>query len=135
MVNAVLTDITLFGLQTQFECNQKITAKTNTLSSPRTEFIIPSLVAENRKFRFGLIDYPDPDSSKAGVLIASSVVDLSKPVPLVKEGRRSDITLCSCHLCRPEVQYPRPFFRRPGQEFTTKYELKRETEMCCRRAD
>ncbi|GFV41339.1 retrovirus-related Pol polyprotein from transposon 412 [Trichonephila clavipes] len=73
-------DITLFGLQTQFESNQKIIAKTKLSLSPRTECIIPGLVAENRKFRFGLIDYPDPDNSKEGVLIASSVVDLSKSV-------------------------------------------------------
>ncbi|GFT06665.1 retrovirus-related Pol polyprotein from transposon 412 [Trichonephila clavipes] len=73
-------DITLFGLQTQFESNQKIIAKTNILFSPRTECIIPGLVAENRKFRFGVIDYPDTDSLKAGVLIASSVVDLSNSV-------------------------------------------------------
>ncbi|GFY17974.1 retrovirus-related Pol polyprotein from transposon 412 [Trichonephila clavipes] len=69
-------DITLFGLQTQFESNQKIIAKTKFSLSPRTECIIHGLVAENRKFGFGLIDYPDPESSKAGILIASSVVDL-----------------------------------------------------------
>ncbi|GFU87213.1 retrovirus-related Pol polyprotein from transposon 412 [Trichonephila clavipes] len=39
--------ITQFCLQTQFESNQKIIAKTNILLSPRTECIIPSLVAEN----------------------------------------------------------------------------------------
>ncbi|GFW62724.1 hypothetical protein TNCV_2624871 [Trichonephila clavipes] len=71
-------NITLFGLQTQFESNQKIIAKANISLTPRTECIIPSLVAENRKFRFGLVDYPDLGSSKAGVLIASSLVDLSK---------------------------------------------------------
>ncbi|GFW87794.1 retrovirus-related Pol polyprotein from transposon 412 [Trichonephila clavipes] len=69
-------DITLFGLQTQFKSNQKIIAKTKLSLSPRSECIIPGLVAENRKFRFGLIDYPDPGSLKTGVLIASSVVDL-----------------------------------------------------------
>ncbi|GFW03042.1 retroviral aspartyl protease family protein [Trichonephila clavipes] len=37
-------------------------------------------LAEKKKFRFGLTDYPDPDSLKAGVLIASSVVDLSNSV-------------------------------------------------------
>ncbi|GFX11711.1 retrovirus-related Pol polyprotein from transposon 412 [Trichonephila clavipes] len=87
-------DITLFGLQTQFESNQKSIAKTKLSLSPRTECIIPGLVAENRKFRFGLIDYPDPDNSKGGVLIASSVADLSK-----------------------SVIPPRPFFRRSCQEF------------------
>ncbi|GFX02266.1 retrovirus-related Pol polyprotein from transposon 412 [Trichonephila clavipes] len=57
-------NITLFGLQTQFESNQKITAQTKLSLSPRNECIKPSLVAENRKFRFGIIDYPDPDNSK-----------------------------------------------------------------------
>ncbi|GFS95337.1 retrovirus-related Pol polyprotein from transposon opus [Trichonephila clavipes] len=71
-------DITLFGLQTQFESNQKIIAKIKLSLSPKTECIIPGLVAENRKFRFGIIDYPDPDNTKEGVLIASPVVDLSK---------------------------------------------------------
>ncbi|GFX39636.1 retrovirus-related Pol polyprotein from transposon 412 [Trichonephila clavipes] len=84
-------DITLFGLQTQFESNQKIIAKTKLSLSPRTECIIPGLVAENRKFRFGLIDYPDPDNSK-GVLIASSVVDLSKSVIPVRVANISDRT-------------------------------------------
>ncbi|GFT72302.1 retrovirus-related Pol polyprotein from transposon 412 [Trichonephila clavipes] len=56
----------------------------------RTEYIIPGLVAENRKFRFGLIDYPDPDSLKAGVLIASSVVDLSNSVIPVRIANISD---------------------------------------------
>ncbi|GFW97621.1 retrovirus-related Pol polyprotein from transposon 412 [Trichonephila clavipes] len=85
-------DITLFGLQTQFESNQKIITKTKLSLSPRTECIIPGLVAENRKFRFGLIDYPDPDSLKAGVLIASSVVDLSNSVILVRIANISDRT-------------------------------------------
>ncbi|GFW14938.1 retrovirus-related Pol polyprotein from transposon 412 [Trichonephila clavipes] len=58
-------DITLFGLQPQFEFNQKIIAKPKLSLSPRTEYIIPGLVAENRKFRFGLIDYPDPGNFKA----------------------------------------------------------------------
>ncbi|GFT72385.1 retrovirus-related Pol polyprotein from transposon 412 [Trichonephila clavipes] len=48
------------------------------------------VVAENRKFRFGLIDYPDPDSLKAGVLIASSVVDLSNSVIPVRIANISD---------------------------------------------
>ncbi|GFS98528.1 retrovirus-related Pol polyprotein from transposon opus [Trichonephila clavipes] len=73
-------DVTLFGLQTQFESNQKIIAKTELSLSPRTECIIPGLVAENTKFRFSLIDYPDPDNLKAGVLIASLVVDLSNSI-------------------------------------------------------
>ncbi|GFW14541.1 retrovirus-related Pol polyprotein from transposon 412 [Trichonephila clavipes] len=60
--------------------------------SPRTECIIPGLVAENRKFRFGLIDYPDPDSLKAGVQIASSVVDLSNSVIPVRIANISDKT-------------------------------------------
>ncbi|GFV80025.1 retrovirus-related Pol polyprotein from transposon 412 [Trichonephila clavipes] len=55
-----------------------------------TECIIPGLVAENRKFRFGLIDYPDPDNSKGGVLIALSIVDLSKSVLPVRVANISD---------------------------------------------
>ncbi|GFV15318.1 retrovirus-related Pol polyprotein from transposon 17.6 [Trichonephila clavipes] len=85
-------DITLFGLQTQFESNQKIIAKTKLSLSPRTECTIPGLVAENRKFRFGLIDYPDTDNSKGGVLIASLVVDLSKSVISVRVANISDRT-------------------------------------------
>ncbi|GFV73826.1 retrovirus-related Pol polyprotein from transposon 412 [Trichonephila clavipes] len=38
-------DITLFGLQTQFEFNQKNITKTKLLLLPRTECIIPGLVA------------------------------------------------------------------------------------------
>ncbi|GFW97567.1 retrovirus-related Pol polyprotein from transposon 412 [Trichonephila clavipes] len=85
-------DITLFGLQTQFESNQKIITKTNLSLSPRTECIIPGLVAENRKFRFRLNDYLYPDSIKAGVLIASSVVDLSNSVIPVRMANISDKT-------------------------------------------
>ncbi|GFW67788.1 retrovirus-related Pol polyprotein from transposon 17.6 [Trichonephila clavipes] len=85
-------DITLFSLQTQLEYNQKIIAKTNISLSPRTECIIPGLVAENRKFRFGLIDYPDPDSLKTEVLIASSVEDLSNSVIPVRIANISDKT-------------------------------------------
>ncbi|GFW38909.1 retrovirus-related Pol polyprotein from transposon 412 [Trichonephila clavipes] len=84
--------ITLFRLQTQFESNQKIIAKSKLSLSPRTEYIIPGLVAENRKFRFGLIDYPDPASLKAGVLIAWSVVDLWNSVILVRIDNISDRT-------------------------------------------
>ncbi|GFV95859.1 retrovirus-related Pol polyprotein from transposon 412 [Trichonephila clavipes] len=62
-------DITLFGLQTQFESNQKTIAKPKLSLSSRTECIIPGLVAENRFFQFGQYDYPDPDSLKAGVLM------------------------------------------------------------------
>ncbi|GFX64059.1 retrovirus-related Pol polyprotein from transposon 412 [Trichonephila clavipes] len=78
--------------KTKFESNQKIIAKPNIPLSPRTECIIPGLVAENRKFRFGLIDYPYPDSLKAGLLIASSVVYLSNPVIPVRIGNISDQT-------------------------------------------
>ncbi|GFX54953.1 retrovirus-related Pol polyprotein from transposon 412 [Trichonephila clavipes] len=85
-------DITLFVLQTQFESNQRINAKTNISLLPRTECIIPGLVAENRKFRFGVIDYPDPGSLKAGVLIALSVVDLSNSVIQVRIANISDRT-------------------------------------------
>ncbi|GFT38762.1 peptidyl-prolyl cis-trans isomerase [Trichonephila clavipes] len=53
---------------------------------------IPDLVAESRKFRFSLIDYPDSDSLKAGVLIASSVVDLSNSVIPVRIANISDKT-------------------------------------------
>ncbi|GFX84859.1 retrovirus-related Pol polyprotein from transposon 412 [Trichonephila clavipes] len=83
-------DITLLGLQNQFESNQKIISKTKLSLSPRTECIIPGLVAENRKFRFGIIDYPDPDNPKGGVLIASSVVDLSKSVIPISVANISD---------------------------------------------
>ncbi|GFX38332.1 retrovirus-related Pol polyprotein from transposon 412 [Trichonephila clavipes] len=48
------------------------------------------LVAENRKFQFGVIDYPDPGSLKAGVLIASSVVYLSNSVIPVRIANISD---------------------------------------------
>ncbi|GFY04213.1 retrovirus-related Pol polyprotein from transposon 412 [Trichonephila clavipes] len=85
-------DITLFGLQTQFESKQKIIARTNISLSPRTECIIPGLVAENRKFRFGVIDYPGSGSLKAGLLIASSVVDLSNSVIPVRIANISDRT-------------------------------------------
>ncbi|GFX59835.1 hypothetical protein TNCV_4130781 [Trichonephila clavipes] len=85
-------DITLFVLQTQFESNQKIIAKAKLSLSPRTECIVPGSVAENRKFRFGLIDYPDPDNSKRRVLIASSVVDLSNLVIPVRIANISDRT-------------------------------------------
>ncbi|GFX34276.1 hypothetical protein TNCV_3226261 [Trichonephila clavipes] len=49
----------------------------------------PEGLAENRKFRFGLIDYPDPDSSKASVLIAE---DISKSVVPVRVASISDKT-------------------------------------------
>ncbi|GFX45194.1 retrovirus-related Pol polyprotein from transposon 412 [Trichonephila clavipes] len=58
----------------------------------RTEYIIPGLVAENRKFRFGLIDYPDPDNSKGVLLIASLAVDFSKSVIPVRVANISDKT-------------------------------------------
>ncbi|GFT72237.1 retrovirus-related Pol polyprotein from transposon 412 [Trichonephila clavipes] len=57
-------DITLFGLQTQYESNQKFIAKTQLSLSPRPEFTILGLVKGNRKFRFGLIDYPNSESLK-----------------------------------------------------------------------
>ncbi|GFW27972.1 retrovirus-related Pol polyprotein from transposon 412 [Trichonephila clavipes] len=82
-------DITLFGLQTQFESNQKIIAKIKLSLSPRSECIIPGLVAEYRKFRFGI---PDPNSLKAEVLIASSEVDLSNSVIPVRMANISDKT-------------------------------------------
>ncbi|GFW23591.1 retroviral aspartyl protease family protein [Trichonephila clavipes] len=68
---------------------QSIRAARVTADEP-TNCIIPGLVAENRKFRFGLIDYPDPDSLKAGVLTASSVVDLSNSVIPVRIANLSD---------------------------------------------
>ncbi|GFX77141.1 retrovirus-related Pol polyprotein from transposon 412 [Trichonephila clavipes] len=54
--------------------------------------ILDDPFAENRKFRFGVIDYPDPGSLKAGVLMASSVVDLSNSVIPVRIANISDRT-------------------------------------------
>ncbi|GFU35200.1 retrovirus-related Pol polyprotein from transposon 412 [Trichonephila clavipes] len=119
-------DITLFGLQTQFEFDQKIIAKPKLSISPRTECIIPGLVAENSKFRFGLIDYPDSDSLKAGVLIASSV-DLSNSVIPVRIANISDKTktiqegeviaacapvTCVDRKCNSRASLPRTFLQR-----------------------
>ncbi|GFY12549.1 hypothetical protein TNCV_2447401 [Trichonephila clavipes] len=75
-------DITLLGVQTQFESNKKIIAKTKLSLSPRTECILPGLVAENRKFRFGLIDYPDPDKS----VIPVRVANISDKTRTIQEG-------------------------------------------------
>ncbi|GFT72329.1 hypothetical protein TNCV_3608951 [Trichonephila clavipes] len=55
--------------------------------------MIPGLIAENRKFRFGVIDYPDSGSLKAGLLIASSVVDLSHSVKPVRIANIIDRTI------------------------------------------
>ncbi|GFU29923.1 retrovirus-related Pol polyprotein from transposon 297 [Trichonephila clavipes] len=100
------------------------------------------VLAENGKFRFNLSYYDDTDFLKAGLLIASVVVDLSNSVIPArianisdKTGLRGNSSVCSCHLCRPEVQCPRPFFRGSSEGFTTKYGLRRETMMCCRRVD
>ncbi|GFS68374.1 hypothetical protein TNCV_3000561 [Trichonephila clavipes] len=49
-------------------------------------------IAENRKFRFSLIDYPDADSLKPGVLIAASVVDLCNSVIPVRTANIRDKT-------------------------------------------
>ncbi|GFX71472.1 retrovirus-related Pol polyprotein from transposon 412 [Trichonephila clavipes] len=94
-VHSKFENITLFGLQTPFESNKKIIAKTNISLSPITECIIPGLVAENRYFslyKYILIDYPDPGSLKAGVPIALSVVDLSNSVIPVRIANISDKT-------------------------------------------
>ncbi|GFU31355.1 retrovirus-related Pol polyprotein from transposon 412 [Trichonephila clavipes] len=85
-------DITLFGLQSQFESKQKIIAKTKLSLSLRTDCIIPGLVAENWKFRFSLIDCPDSDNSNGGVMIVLSVVDLSKSLIPVRVANISDKT-------------------------------------------
>ncbi|GFX25171.1 hypothetical protein TNCV_2753461 [Trichonephila clavipes] len=53
---------------------------------------ISGLAAENRKFQFGVIDYPNPGSLKAGVLIASSVVDLSNSAIPVRMANISEKT-------------------------------------------
>ncbi|GFU31377.1 retrovirus-related Pol polyprotein from transposon 412 [Trichonephila clavipes] len=47
---------------------------------------------KNRKFCFGLIDYPDSDNSNGGVMIVLSVVDLSKSVIPVRVANISDKT-------------------------------------------
>ncbi|GFU74647.1 retrovirus-related Pol polyprotein from transposon 412 [Trichonephila clavipes] len=85
-------DITLLGLKTELETSQKITIKTDVSLSPRTKSLRPGLVALNRTIRFGLIDYIDSDSSKAGVLKASTVVDISKLVIPKRVANISDET-------------------------------------------
>ncbi|KAF8790657.1 Retrovirus-related Pol polyprotein like [Argiope bruennichi] len=82
--------ITLFGLQAALESSQKIITKIDISLSPKTEYVIPGLVADNRKFRFGVMDYPDTGSAR--VLVASSVVDLLKPVIPVRVANISDKT-------------------------------------------
>ncbi|GFW78878.1 retrovirus-related Pol polyprotein from transposon 412 [Trichonephila clavipes] len=139
-------DVTLFALQTQFESNQKIIAKTNISLSPRTECIIPDLVAENRKFRFGLIDYPHPDSLKAGVLIASSVVDLSNSVTTVRISNISDkmrtiqegevIASCAPVTCVDRMRNSQEL---PSEDLVKDLlqntDLRRATKMFCRKAN
>ncbi|GFT31362.1 retrovirus-related Pol polyprotein from transposon 412 [Trichonephila clavipes] len=112
-------DITLFGLQIQFESNQKIIMKTQLSLSPRTE-CIPGLVAENRRFRFGLIDYPDRDSIKAGVLIASSEDEVTAACAPVT---------CVDRKCNSQDHSSDGLVKNLPQT------LRRETEMYCRRAD
>ncbi|KAF8786417.1 hypothetical protein HNY73_008137 [Argiope bruennichi] len=91
-MNSKFEDITLFGLHAELESSQKIIAKTDISLSPRTECVIPGLVADNRKFRFGVMDYPDTGRARAGMLVASSVVDLSKSVIPVRVANISDKT-------------------------------------------
>ncbi|KAF8793548.1 hypothetical protein HNY73_005013 [Argiope bruennichi] len=91
-MNSKFEDITLFGLHAELESSQKIIAKTDISLSPRTECVIPGLVADNRKFRFAVMGYPDTDRARAGVLVASSVVDLSKSVIPVRVANISDKT-------------------------------------------
>ncbi|KAF8787459.1 Sequestosome-1 like protein [Argiope bruennichi] len=91
-MNSKFEDITLFGLHAELEFSQKIIAKIDISLSLRTECVIPGLVADNRKFRFGVMDYPDTGRARVGVLVASSVVDLSNSVIPVRVANISDKT-------------------------------------------
>ncbi|GFX60241.1 retrovirus-related Pol polyprotein from transposon 412 [Trichonephila clavipes] len=76
-------DITLFGLLSQFESKQKIIAKTKLSLSPRTECIIPSLAAENKKFQFGLLDYPDDPDCRTRTIQEGEVIAACAPVTCI----------------------------------------------------
>ncbi|GFS39099.1 retrovirus-related Pol polyprotein from transposon 412 [Nephila pilipes] len=57
-----------------------ITTKSETTSPPRTETIVSEALTEDNNFHYGLIEYPSTDNSNRGVLVAFSLVDLSRNV-------------------------------------------------------
>ncbi|GFU16563.1 retrovirus-related Pol polyprotein from transposon 412 [Trichonephila clavipes] len=86
------------GISNQEKCNFKCWGSGDTghlrrnCPRARKEENTVSSSKQEKKFRFGLIDYLDPDNSKGGVPIVSSVVDLSKSVIPVRVATINDKT-------------------------------------------
>ncbi|GFT67263.1 retrovirus-related Pol polyprotein from transposon 412 [Nephila pilipes] len=57
-----------------------IIAKSETTLPSQTETIVSGTLTEDNNFHYRLIEYPDTNNSNRGVLVASSLVDLSRNV-------------------------------------------------------
>ena len=68
----------------------QITAKCETTIPRRTETIIPGIANGDNNFCCGLIDYRSTDNNFIGVLVASSLVDVSRNVIPVRVINMSD---------------------------------------------
>ena len=72
----------------------KLTAKCETTISPRTEMIVPGIVNEDNNSLYRLTEYPRTDYSFKGVLMTSSLLNLSRnviPVRVVNVGEKARV--------------------------------------------
>ncbi|KFM56688.1 Retrovirus-related Pol polyprotein from transposon 412, partial [Stegodyphus mimosarum] len=84
-------DITLFEINDEgVKSIHKIIAQDDITIPARTEILLPGSIAENRNFRYGVMEYPKKCNSPKGVLIASALVDLSGTVIPVRVANVTD---------------------------------------------
>ncbi|KFM71098.1 hypothetical protein X975_15361, partial [Stegodyphus mimosarum] len=84
-------DIALFGINDEgVKSIHKIITQDDITILERTEMLLPGSIAENRNFRYGVMEYLKICNSPKGVLIASALVDLSGTVIPVRVANVTD---------------------------------------------
>lgn len=72
-------DVSLFiNKNPEIKSVQHVKTGTEIIMPPRTDIFIRGSLNKNNSFRFGLIEYPKTNNSIKGVVVDSSVVNLSR---------------------------------------------------------
>lgn len=90
-LHSISEDIALFGIKdSEAKSVHQIIAQNDITLPARTELLLPGYVAEDKSFRYGILEYPENHNSPKGVLVASTLADLSRTAIPVRVANVSD---------------------------------------------
>ncbi|KMQ82414.1 retroviral aspartyl protease family protein, partial [Lasius niger] len=86
-------DVALFEIKNnEIKSAHQVIAQNDFTLPARTELLLPGVITENQSFRFGITEYPEDCNNQKGVLVASTLVDLTNTIIPVRVANVSDKT-------------------------------------------